>query len=184
LGKKNTSNKIIPAKNILSVLLFLVNIFFATSVLAQSNDSTKIPAWNFNIEADINFTDPFFTTPSKTADRSKLHLEARYNYEDLYTASVWIGYNFKSGKELNYIITPMLGGVIGRIDGFAGGLEITLNYFEFQVFSEMEYVFDLKSSENNFFYNWTDLMYTPFNWFFGGLSTQRTKSYQTNSDFQ
>ena len=171
-------------KYILTASLFLVNIFCATSVLAQSNDSTKIPNWNFNIEANFNFTDPFFTLPIVTADKGKLHLEARYNYEDLYTASGWIGYNFRDGKEFNYIITPMLGGVIGRIDGVAGGLEITLNYFEFQFFSEMEYVFDLKSSGNNFLYNWTDLTYAPFNWFFGGLSTQRTKTYQTNSDFQ
>ena len=87
-----TSKKIIPAKYILSTLLFLVNIFFTTLVSAQSNDSTKITDWNFNIEANFNFTDPFFTTPIVTADRSKLHLEARYNYEDLYTVSGWIGY--------------------------------------------------------------------------------------------
>jgi hypothetical protein len=179
-----TSKKIIPAKYILSTLLFVVNIFCATSVLAQSNDSTKITDWNFNIEANFNFTDPFFILPIITADKGHLHLEKRYNYESLKTASIWIGYNFYGGSNFNYIITPMIGGLFGRIDGVAGGLEITLNYYEFQFFSEMEYVFDFESSENNFFYNWTDLTYSPLDWLWCGLSTQRTKVYQLNSYFQ
>jgi hypothetical protein len=179
-----TSKKIIPAKYILSTLLFLVNIFFTTLVSAQSNDSTKITDWNFNIEANFNFTDPFFILPIITADKGHLHLEKRYNYESLKTASIWIGYNFYGGSNFNYIMTPMIGGLFGRIDGVAGGLEITLNYYEFQFFSEMEYVFDFESSENNFFYNWTDLTYSPLDWLWCGLSTQRTKVYQLNSYFQ
>ncbi len=176
--------RITPVKSILSALLFLVNIFCATSVLAQSNDSTKVLPWDFNIEANFNFTDPFFILPIVTADKGHLHLEKRYNYESLKTASIWIGYNFYGGSNFNYIITPMVGGLFGRIDGLSSGLEITLNYFELQLYSEMEYVFDFESSENNFFYNWTDLTYSPLDWLWCGLSTQRTKVYQLNSYFQ
>jgi len=171
-------------KCILSVLLFLVNIFCATSVFAQTADKLHHSDWKFDVEANLNFTDPFFILPIITADKSHLHLEVRYNYESLKSASGWIGYNLKGGNDLNYIITPMVGGLIGRLDGVAGGLEITLNYLKLQLFSEMEYVFDLESSDNDFFYNWTDLTYSPLDWFWFGLSTQRSKVYNTNSYFQ
>jgi hypothetical protein len=46
-----------------------------------------------------------------------LHLEARYNYENLRTGSVWVGYNFSAGKKLVLDVAPVLGGVFGRTHG-------------------------------------------------------------------
>ena len=176
MGRPDKLKKFIP--------LIIAILFSQVKIFAQAGDNIQHSEWKFDVEANLNFTDPFFILPLVTADKSYLHLEVRYNYESLNTASGWIGYNLKGGNNFDYIITPMLGGVIGRLDGVAGGLEITLNYFELQLFSEMEYVFDLESSENNFFYNWTDLTYAPLDWMWFGLSTQRNKVYQTNSYFQ
>ena len=176
MGRPDKLKKFIP--------LIIAILFSQVKIFAQAGDNIQHSEWKFDVEANLNFTDPFFILPLVTADKSYLHLEVRYNYESLNTASGWIGYNLKGGNNFDYIITPMLGGVIGRLDGVAGGLEITLNYFELQLFSEMEYVFDLESSENNFFYNWTDLTYAPHDWLWLGLSTQRNKVYQTNSYFQ
>ena len=176
MGRPDKLKKFIP--------LIIAILFSQVKIFAQAGDNIQHSEWKFDVEANLNFTDPFFILPLVTADKSYLHLEVRYNYESLNTASGWIGYNLKGGNNFDYIITPMLGGVIGRLDGVAGGLEITLNYFELQLFSEMEYVFDLESSENNFFYNWTDLTYAPLDWMWLGLSTQRNKVYQTNSYFQ
>ena len=39
-----------------------------------------------------------YANPIFTADRDWLHLEARYNYEELKTGSVWLGWNFSTGK--------------------------------------------------------------------------------------
>lgn len=171
-------------KKFLLVLFVITCNIFSSKILAQANDSTEHSDWKFDIEANFTFTDPFFILPIVTADKGHLHLEKRYNYESLKTASIWVGYNFSGGSDFNYIITPMFGGLFGRIDGVSGGLEITLNYSELQLYSEMEYVFDFESSANNFFYNWTDLTYSPFNWSWVGISTQRNKVYQTNSYFQ
>ena len=52
-----------------------------------------------------------YVQPTITADRDWLHLEARYNYEDLDTGSAWVGYNFGGGEKLAWEFTPMLGGV-------------------------------------------------------------------------
>ena len=56
--------------------------------------------WEFNLTVDgyiipdgISYVDPVFS-----ADHKKLHLEARYNYENLHTGSVWVGYNFAAAR--------------------------------------------------------------------------------------
>ena len=47
----------------------------------------------YQVRDDDNYAQPTFI-----ADRDWLHLEARYNYEDLRTGSVWLGYNFKAAR--------------------------------------------------------------------------------------
>ena len=171
-------------KKFIWFLIILVIQLHQTTVFAQSSASSSHHKWLFNFETNFYLAYPSTIVPIFTVDKGNFHFEKRFSYESPKTGSIWFGYNFKGGNELNYIVTPMAGVLLGRIDGIAGGLEITFNYFEFQLYSEMEYVFDFKSSSNNFFYNWTDLTYSPLDWFFAGLSTQRTKVYQTNSDFQ
>jgi len=93
-----------------SALYFI--IFFVPSIYSQEEDTTAVTEWEFSAEADLYFTDPFIFLPIFSANREKLHLEARYNYEDLKTFSGWIGYNFYGGEEFEYFITPMIGGVV------------------------------------------------------------------------
>lgn len=164
--------------------LILAGTLVLSSVAAygQTSDSAQ---WEFN--ADVNFyliPDDFFVLPVFRADKGKLHLETRYNYEDRETFSAWIGYNFMGGDKLEYTITPMLGGVVGRSNGVAPGLEITLGFKNFELYSESEYYFDVESTDNNFFYTWTDLTYSPTDWLWLGISGQRTRLYQTELDIQ
>jgi hypothetical protein len=150
----------------------------------QEEDSTA--GWDFS--SDLNFyliPDDFFMVPIFRADKNNLHLEARYNYEDRETFSGWIGYNFSGGDDVfSYTFTPMLGGVGGLSNGVAPGLELTLTYKKFELYSEMENLFDLKNSENNFYYNWADLTYSPTDWLWFGISGQRTRLFQTALDIQ
>ena len=158
--------------------LYLI-IFFVPFIYSQEENTTAVTDWEFSAETDLYFTDPFIFLPIFTADKGKLHFEARYNYEDLKTASAWVGYNFFGGDEFEYFITPMVGGAFGRTNGIAPGLEFTLGYARFELYSESEYLFDFESSENNFFYSWTDLTYSPIDWLWFGISGQRTRLYQT-----
>lgn len=163
-------------------VLVIVSVLGMGTLKAQEADSSQ---WEFS--ADVNFyyiPDDFFVLPIFKADKDKLHLEARYNYEDYETFSAWIGYNFSGGKKLEYTITPMLGGVVGLTDGIAPGLEFTLTLNRFELYSESEYLFDLESKGNNYYYNWTDLSYSPTDWLWVGLSVQRTQLYQTDLDIQ
>ena len=164
--------------------LFL-GLMISTAALGQEKDSLENKAWSFNADLNLYFIpDDFFVLPLFKADRDWMHLEGRYNYEDRETFSAWFGYNFSGGKKLEYAITPMVGGVVGLTDGVAGGLEFTLALGRFELYSESEYLFDVDANENNFYYNWSDLTYSPTDWLWLGISGQRTRLYETDLDIQ
>jgi len=118
------------------------------------------------------------------ADRGPLHLEARYNYEDLRTGSLWIGRNFSAGKKLVLDITPMLGGVFGRTTGIAPGCNASLTYKRLELSISNEYVFDTGDSSRSFYYSWPQLTYSLTDWFVVGLAAQHTKAFRTALDTQ
>ena len=125
-----------------------------------------------------------YFSPTFAADRGWLHFEARYNYEDLRTGSLWAGYNFTAGKELVFSATPMIGGVFGRTNGIAPGCEASLTYKRLQLSVSNEYVFNTGSKTSNFYYAWPELTYSPLDWFRVGVVAQRTKAYHTSLDTQ
>ena len=81
-------------------------------------DETK---WSFSASASTYIVPDFqeYVQPTFTADHDWLHIETRYNYEDLATGSTWVGYNFSGGRKLEWEFTPMLGAVLGRTTGIA-----------------------------------------------------------------
>ena len=128
--------------------------------------------------------DESYFSPTFRADRDWLHLEARYNYEDRQTGSIWVGYNVSFGEKLVLDVTPMVGGIFGNTTGVAPGYLFTLSYKKISLYSEGEFVFDTKNSGGNFFYNWNELAYAPTDWLRFGLASQRTRAYQTPLDVQ
>jgi len=125
-----------------------------------------------------------YVNPIFTADRDWLHLEARYNYEELKTGSLWFGYNFEAGKKLKFEVTPMLGGVFGDITGIAPGYTITVRYKSIELSTQGEYFFDARTSANNFFYNWAEVSASPADWFRIGIVIERTQASSFSSDVQ
>jgi hypothetical protein len=163
----------------------LVGQMRAQGPVTRPNSPTKQP-WAFTFIADgyIVPDEDGYVTPIVTADRGWLHLEARYNYEDLRTGSLWVGYTFTAGKKLLFSVTPMIGGVFGRSTGIAPGLEASLTYKKIQLSISNEYVFDTRNQSASFYYDWPQLTYSPVDWFHTGLVAQRTKVYHTGLDTQ
>jgi hypothetical protein len=171
----------------------------AAALLAQgwasgqtTNEAASLPLgeesnrWSFSASV-YGFLVPHsrdYVNPNFTASRAWLHLEARYNYEALETGSVWVGYAFSTGEELVFEATPMLGGVFGDLTGVAPGYNLSLGYKRLNLSSQGEYVFDTGDSSGDFFYTWTELTYSPWDWLRAGLVIQRTKAYQTDLDIQ
>ena len=152
--------------------------------LAAENESEKTWSFSASVYTYIVPDDRDYAQPTFTADRGWLHLEARYNYEDLETGSAWVGYNFAGGEKLAWEFTPMLGGVFGDTTGIAPGYKGSLSWWKLELYSEGEYVFDTRDSSGSFFYNWSELTLAPVEWFRFGLVTQRTRVYETDRDIQ
>src|SRR5262245_53927534 len=71
------------------------------------------PAWSFRAPAPTYIfpDDDDYVQPTLTADRGPLHLEGRYNYEDLRSVSAFAGWNLSWGDSVSLELTPMFGGV-------------------------------------------------------------------------
>ena len=122
---------------------------------------TKAEPWEYSLTVDgyiIEGSDGY-ASPTFTADHNWLHLEARYNYENFRTGSLWAGYNFSWGKTWQFAVTPMIGGVFGRTNGIAPGCEASLAYRKLTLSIDNEYVFDTTSKSGNFYYTWPQLTY-------------------------
>jgi hypothetical protein len=158
----------------------------ASSGNPDSRGASAPNPWSFSVTA-AGYVVPhaeFFVSPTFTADNDWLHLEARYNYENQYTGSLWVGYNFSVGHKLVFEAAPMIGGVVGNTTGIAPGYEVSLTYKRVSISSSGEYVFDTKNRDGSFFYSWPQLTYQPLDWFHVGLVAQRTKAYHTSFDTQ
>ena len=168
------------------IFLFLCFYCCYQDTEAQVTD-TLIAEKKWEGSAALNFyfkKEDFFVSPVFKADRGWLHLEGRYNYESENTFSVWGGYNFSGGNKLEYTITPMIGFVAGDIVGVAPGLEMNFGFHNFEFYSESEYFIAPDNSEDNYFYTWTDLTWSPVDWLWIGYSGQRTRLLESEVELQ
>ena len=161
-------------------------ILFTSAAQVSAQTATPAPAWTFDASVSTYFLpdEGNYAQPTIAADRGWLHLEARLNYEDLNTGSIWFGYNWSGGETVEWALTPKLGGVFGQTDGVAPGYNGSLSWRRIEFYSEGEYVFDAHDSANSFFYNWSELTFGPADWFRVGLVTERTRVYETERDIQ
>jgi hypothetical protein len=98
----------------------------SVGILAQTADhdwSCSALAYTYMVPDERNYVQPTFI-----ADREKLHLEARYGYEDRKTGSAWIGYNISAGETLSFEMTPMLGGVFKTDFDIQRGLLVRVSF--------------------------------------------------------
>ena len=180
--------------------LALLVVLVSGQALGQSRPGTasiKTPTsaeqpWAYTLTVD-GFIVPEGTSyvdPVLTVDHHWLHLEARYNEESLRTGSLWAGYNFSRGEvsagdKWEFDITPMIGGVFGRLNGIAPGCEASLNYKnKVELSIGNEYVFDTTSKSGNFYYAWPQLTYSPVQWLHVGAVAQHTAAYHTALNIQ
>lgn len=109
----------------------------------------------------------------------KFYAEARYNYEDINTASVYAGRSFKGGKKTAFTITPMAGVVFGKYNGVSAGANSEIDIAGFNFCSQLQYTVNIKNNMENFFYNWAEVSHTFLKKMYGGISIQQTMLHKT-----
>ena len=152
----------------------------------RPDDAAKTPGWEWgpSLLWYVLPQEAGYLQPTLTVDRGGLHLEGRYNYEARNTGSAWVGWNYSFGEDWTLGLTPMLGGVFGEMKGVAPGLTLTLEWGPLALWSQGEYVFDLADPSQSFVYVWSELSITGPDWLRVGLVLQRTRVFQTSTEFQ
>lgn len=127
---------------------------------------------------------PDFGVGVASLNRGPLHLEGRYNYEARDAGSAFVGWNFSGGEALTFAITPIIGGLFGSTHGVIPGVEASVAYGPFDAYIEAEYVYDQQNHSDSYYYSWSELGWKPVEWLRLGLAGQRTRTVQTDRDFQ
>lgn len=125
-----------------------------------------------------------YAQPTLAADTGDWHVEARYNYEALRTGSLWTGPSFSVGEQVVLDVNLLFGGVFGEARGFAPGFLLTLSWWKLELYSEGEYLFDVASRDDWYFYTWSELTIAPLDWLWLGMVVQRTRAYQSELELQ
>jgi hypothetical protein len=103
------------------------------------------------------------------------YAEARYNYEDMQTFSLFLGKSFSRDNDLSYTFTPLLGGSVGRFKGISTGMNLDLEYDKFFFSTQSQYSFSTnRLNAADFLYNWSEIGFQGLNWLYAGLSFQQT----------
>lgn len=113
------------------------------------------------------------------------YAEARYNYEDMETFSLYLGKAFTGEKnDLNFSLVPMLGGSIGRFKGISTGLNIEMDYNNFFFSSQSQYSKSTSPFSTDFIYSWSEVGYQSLKWLYAGLSVQHTHDRVIGNEVQ
>ena len=168
-----------------TLLIGSVDLLAQETLPAAPSNGTSRTGWDLNASLlGFFYTDTMaLWNPAATADHGKLHLEARYQWEDWRTGSVWVGRNFDFGNELAVTFTPMAGAVFGLINGVAPGYVMEAEWRSLYLYSSMEYFIDPSDAESNFAYTWNELS-VDLNVVSVGLVAQRLRPFDSELDLQ
>ena len=106
------------------------------------------------------------------------YAEARYNYEDYRTCSLYGGYTFSGDHKLSYSVTPMIGWMAGRLKGGSAGLNAEFDYKRIYFSIQSQYCASSDDRGENFFFSWSEAGYHVCSWLYTGLSLQYTLPYR------
>ncbi len=116
--------------------------------------------------------------------RKNWYAEGRFNYEALNTLSLYGGKTFEKKALVSYSASPILGIVLGQINGGSAGINLVADYKKLNFSTQSQYTFSVQQRSNNFIYSWSDFTYQVSAKFAAGFSLQQTKLYMVNGAFE
>ena len=138
-------------------VLLLLTLPVAAAAQEPGGDAVP-PPWTYGASLSWYFLHDGSTygQPAVTADHGPVHLETRYNYEALRTASFFVGWNFTFGDTVSFTVTPMVGCMVGDAGGPIVGLELSLEWWLLSWSSQGEWVTDLVGGTGGYLYAWSE----------------------------
>jgi len=166
-----------------AVVLFAPALLAAAPASAQpvEHAGPEERPWSFGAALSWYFVhdQKNFGVVTATADHGPIHLEARYNYEALHTASTFVGWNFEFGETVTFGLTPIVGCMFGEVGGPILGLELAIGWGPLSFSSQAEWVTDVQGDTGGFVYVWSELDVRPWEWLRAGVVVQRTRVFHT-----
>lgn len=104
-----------------------------------------------------------------------MYTEIRYNYEALNTFSVYGGWTFKGGNELQFSSTPMLGVSAGDFSGVSVANNTEAEWNNIYISCQSQYSFGIKGRNADFLFAWSELGYSFTDMLYAGLALQYTR---------
>lgn len=109
--------------------------------------------------------------------------EARYNYDEENTFSVYGGKTFRSLSDFAVSATPLAGGMIGKMNGGSVGLNMDIEFRKLFLSSQSQYSVSFEDRSNRYFFTWSEIGIQPLNWFYSGVACQQTNVYGIAGQF-
>lgn len=110
--------------------------------------------------------------------------EARYNFDELNTFSLYAGKKFSGGHNISWEATPIVGGLMGQMTGGSLGMNFEMGYRRLFLLSQSQYCFSLEHSTDKYFYNWSEMGVEATSWLYAGIALQQTNVYRTEGKME
>lgn len=110
--------------------------------------------------------------------------EARYNFDELNTLSIYAGKRFTRNGQLSWEATPMIGGLMGQMKGGSLGMNVGMDFRKLFFTSQSQYSFSIDNAGDKYFYTWSELGYSATNWLYAGLALQQTNVYREDGKME
>ena len=154
-------------------------LILACLFIGQAHAQSKLSIGQYTY---IRSREPFYVSPIvQYQSGSNWYAEARYNYEDVHTYSLYGGRTFSNERTLSYSITPMAGIMWGKLRGGSAALNASVEYKKFYLSTQSQYSVSTQNLAESFFFSWSEAGYRPLDWLYTGLSLQHTKPRHANA---
>jgi hypothetical protein len=140
-----------------------------TNVLAQSSGAVEHYYFTRSEGSEAVYTPIASFTSS-----NNWYGEARYNYDELNTFSLYGGRTFGREGIFSWNTTPLVGALMGRMTGGSVGMNMGLDYKRLFFSSQSQYSFSFENRTDKYFFHWTELGFEATRWLYAGIAMQQT----------
>jgi len=161
----------------LGAVLAAATLALAPGRLVAQDDSTAAVSGWASLYLQVAEGEEVLPIGVVAADLSSWHLEARYNYEDTETVSLWAGWNLAAEGAVTVAFTPMVAVVLGAVNGMAPGFELTLDWQALTYYNESEVVLPF-NGDPSYYVGWSSLTWRVADWLQPGVTYQRLREFE------
>lgn len=141
----------------------LISLFVFISFGSFAQDSivsiypTFITGLYTNQKLNINENNPLLIL-SVPVSFNKFYGEVRYNYDQINTIGVYLGYQFSIGKKQQHNLIPQIGFLYGDYVGTSFQFYYQLLHSKFEINFQNQYGLSFNNL-SSFYYNWSDIQF-------------------------